>query len=285
MSAEELDAQAHRSPSQSSFDTARTQHPHTRAHQTHGVDTLPAQRLVPVSHSFAEGAPTEHDDLSLVTTVDELRPIVIREQTTAALVVCRARDIVVSLALLAAAAPIMAVLWALVRLDSRGAAVFSHERVGIGGSTFRFFKFRTMWTDARERFPHLYAYEYTPAEIQGLQFKQVVDPRLTRVGRWLRRTSLDELPNLFNVLRGEMTLVGPRPDIPEMQRYYRSDQLPKFAVKPGLTGLAQVKGRNILSFQETIQYDLLYVAGKSFWLDIRILARTVWVVCRQWGAL
>lgn len=249
---------------------------------------LPDQRPAAARGRGAHTGPRplqSRDGLALVHDSGDAPPTVIRQQTAPARALSRVRDIVVSVVLLCVGAPVMLLLWLLIRVDSRGRAVFSHDRVGVGGRTFRFYKFRTMWVDARERFPEYYAYEYSPAEIAALQFKQVVDPRLTRVGRWLRRTSLDELPNLFNVLRGDMTLVGPRPDIPQMQRYYRPDQLAKFAVKPGLTGLAQVRGRNILSFQETIHYDLVYVAGKTFWLDLKILTRTAWVVCRQWGAL
>jgi len=179
----------------------------------------------------------------------------------------------------------MLVLMALIRLDSPGPAVFRHERVSRGAGTFRFAKFRTMYVDARERFPELYAYSYSDDDIQSMKFKLPQDPRLTRVGRWLRRTSLDELPNLFNVLLGHMTLVGPRPEIPEMVRYYTPQQLVKFSVKPGLTGLAQTRGRNILTFQQTLSADLEYVSTRSLTLDIRILVRTLWTVAVQFGAL
>lgn len=196
----------------------------------------------------------------------------------------RAVDIVLSSLLIVLTFPVMAALWVMVRLDSPGPAIFRQERVGAGGRLFRFRKFRTMYADARERFPDLYAYDYSPEDVRTMYFKLPHDPRLTRLGRWLRRTSLDELPNLFCVLRGHMTLVGPRPEIPEMVPYYERSQLPKFSVKPGLTGLAQVSGRNILRFQQTIAHDLDYVARRGFWLDLLILLRTVKAVVLMVGA-
>jgi len=203
----------------------------------------------------------------------------------AAAFVNRTLDIVVSVVTLVVFAPLMLALVALIRLDSSGPAVFRHHRLSRGGGTFRFAKFRTMYVDARERFPELYSYSYTHDDIQSMKFKLPEDPRLTRVGRWLRRTSLDELPNLFNVLLGHMTLVGPRPEIPEMVHYYTPQQLKKFSVKPGLTGLAQTRGRNILTFQQTLSADLEYVATRSLTLDLRILVRTLWTVAVQFGAL
>jgi lipopolysaccharide/colanic/teichoic acid biosynthesis glycosyltransferase len=141
-----------------------------------------------------------------------------------------------------------------------------------------------MWVDARERFPELYAYQYSDDEIRAMFFKVVYDPRLTRIGRHLRKTSLDELPNLINVVRGDMTLVGPRPEIPQMVRYYTPEQLKKFSVKPGLTGLAQVNGRAVLRFQETLVADMEYITRRSARFDMWILLRTVYVVFRRVGA-
>ena len=196
----------------------------------------------------------------------------------------RVTDVVVSALLIALTIPVMFLLWLLVRLDSRGPAIFRQDRVGKDGRVFRFYKFRTMYVDARERFPDLYAYDYSPEDVETMFFKLPHDPRLTRVGRRLRRTSLDELPNLLCVLLGRMTLVGPRPEIPEMVAYYSDAQLAKFSVKPGLTGLAQVSGRNILRFQETIAADLNYVENRSFRHDIVILLRTVKAVILMMGA-
>jgi lipopolysaccharide/colanic/teichoic acid biosynthesis glycosyltransferase len=141
-----------------------------------------------------------------------------------------------------------------------------------------------MHVDARERFPELYAYNYGDEQIQTLKFKIDDDPRVTRVGRWLRQTSLDELPNLWNVLVGDITLVGPRPEIPEMSRYYTREQQRKFLVPPGVTGLAQIRGRGQLTFQETVACDVEYVERRSLWFNLHILWRTFVVVILRRGA-
>jgi lipopolysaccharide/colanic/teichoic acid biosynthesis glycosyltransferase len=138
------------------------------------------------------------------------------------------------------------------------------RRQDLLGQSFVFFKFRTMYEDAQQRFPELYAYRFTREEIKDLKFKEVNDP-----------SSLDELPNFINVLRGEMSIVGPRPDIPEMMRYYSGDQRRKLDAKPGITGLAQIKGRGNLRFQETLKYDIEYVNKQSLLLDIKIIAKTI----------
>lgn len=146
------------------------------------------------------------------------------------------------------------------------------RRVEGYGRPFVFYKFATMYRDARTRFPDLYAYTYTTAQLKTIRFKVPNDPRVPPWAAWLRKSSLDELPNFLNVLRGEMTLVGPRPDIPEMVRYYTLDQHRlKLSVKPGMTGLAQIRGRGDLSFQETLACDLDYVASRSLLLDLQIL--------------
>jgi lipopolysaccharide/colanic/teichoic acid biosynthesis glycosyltransferase len=197
----------------------------------------------------------------------------------------RGADVAISLVLMVLLAPVAVVVGIAVALDSKGPVLFRQDRVGLGGRPFRFVKFRTMYVDARERFPDLYDYRFSPDQLATMYFKLAEDPRLTRFGRWLRRTSLDEIPNLWNVLRGDMTLVGPRPELVEMLTNYSPHQLRKFGVKPGLTGLAQTSGRNILRFQETIAADLYYVQHRSLLLDLKILARTVRQVTRRAGAL
>src|SRR5206468_10922795 len=135
-------------------------------------------------------------------------------------------------------------------------------------------KFRTMYDDARDRFPELYAYDFSDGDFTSSYYKLADDPRNTRVGRWLRRTTLDELPNLFNVLKGDLSLVGPRPELPELVRYYHPEQLMKFSVKSGITGLAQVSGRNNLTIQQQIDADLEYVRRCSFFYDLGLILRT-----------
>lgn len=217
----------------------------------------------------------------------------------------RVVDIVMSVVNLAVSAPLMLIIAIIIRLDSPGPALFRQKRVGrnrrransgdghegpdrrkndCGGEPFEFVKFRSMHIDSRERFPEMYAYRFTDDEIRTLRFKGTDDPRHTRFGRWLRKTSLDELPNLWNVLCGRLTLVGPRPDIPEMTRYYRPEQRRIFDVKPGLTGYAQVRGRCGLLFQQTKDYDLRYVNDRSLLLDARLLLETVVCVITGRGA-
>lgn len=181
-------------------------------------------------------------------------------------------------------APLMLAIGVSIRLDSQGPALFRQLRVGRRGRLFRFVKFRTLYEDSRGRFPELYEYEYTPEEVEDLCFKAPGDPRVTRLGEWLRRTTLDELPNFWNVLTGDMSLVGPRPEIPEMLPYYRREHLGKFLVAPGITGLAQISGRGRLRFLETAELDARYVENRSLGLDVRILLRTAWLILRRDGA-
>lgn len=188
--------------------------------------------------------------------------------------VMRAVEIVLAAMLLALTLPLMLAIALLVKLDSPGPAVFRQKRVGRNGVIFRFAKFRTLYVDAPQRWPELYAYRYTADEVAALHFKLKNDPRVTRVGRWLRKSTLDELPNLWNVLVGDVALVGPRPEIPEMLRYYDEVGLTKFSVRPGVTGLAQVCGRGDLSFRDTVACDVDYVRRRSIALDIEILVRT-----------
>lgn len=197
----------------------------------------------------------------------------------------RGIDIVVALLGLLCSGPCMLAIALLIRIDSRGPALFWQTRLGRGATPFKFVKFRTLCIDARLRFPELYAYQYTDAELEQLPFKQPDDPRVTHVGRWLRRSSLDELPNLWNVLRGDMTLVGPRPEIPEMLQYYHGDMLEVFRVRPGVTGAAQVYGRARLNIAASIRIDVDYLRQRTLKSDLRIIARTVLVVLRREGAV
>lgn len=196
----------------------------------------------------------------------------------------RAIEIVVAGILLVLTLPLMLLVALIVRLDSPGPVVFRQVRIGRNGRLFRFAKFRTLYVDARERWPHLYAYRYTADEVAALHFKLKDDPRVTRVGRWLRTSTLDELPNLWNVLVGDVALVGPRPEIPEMLPYYDSRTLAKFSVRPGITGLAQVRGRGDLSFRDTVEFDVEYVRTRSLGLDIEVLARTFMCTVLRKGA-
>lgn len=190
-------------------------------------------------------------------------------------VITRMMEITLGICTLLIASPIMLLVAILIRLDSPGPVVFRQERIAKGGRLFNFYKFRTLYADARERWPKMYSYEFTPEDIEKYHVKRETDPRVTRVGRWLRKTTLDELPNFINLIRGEVALVGPRPEIPEMLPYYSDDQLIKFAVRPGITGLAQTNGRGNLTFRQTNEWDVRYVQTQSPRLDIKILIRTI----------
>lgn len=179
--------------------------------------------------------------------------------------------------------PVLLIAGVAIRIESKGPAVFRQLRMGQNGEPFTLYKFRGMFIDARERFPELYAYQYSSEELPTLVFHPKDDPRVTRVGRFLRRTSIDEFPNLWNVLRGELSLVGPRPEIPEMLPYYGDAKDIVLSVKPGVTSLAKVRGRDELTFSETLALDLEYVRNRSLELDLKILWWTVIAVLRQDG--
>lgn len=181
-------------------------------------------------------------------------------------------------------APVMLVLAIVIRLGTPGKAIFRQQRLGVNLKPFTFVKFRTMYADALQRFPELYEYSYSEDELNELKFKIVKDPRVTPQGKWLRMSTLDELPNFWNVLTGEMALVGPRPEIPEMLPYYSAGQLQKFTVRPGITGLAQISGRGRLSFQDTVKLDVEYVKRRSLMLDLKILVLTAYKLVTRDGA-
>ncbi|MGH3730096.1 MAG: sugar transferase [Micromonosporaceae bacterium] len=182
--------------------------------------------------------------------------------------------------LLVCLSPLLLTLAMLVRHDSAGPVLFRQVRVGRDGREFTMYKFRTMYVDAEQRLADLMVRE----ERHGVLFKMPDDPRVTPIGRLLRRASLDELPQLCNVLRGDMSLVGPRPPLPREVELYPDDMRRRFVVKPGLTGLWQVSGRSDLSWEETVRLDLRYVESWSLSLDLVILLRTLTAVWRASGA-
>ena len=189
-------------------------------------------------------------------------------------------DRVVAGLALVALAPLLVALAVAVRLETPGAALFRQTRIGRDGRPFTMLKLRTMSVDAEDRRGELAAH----ADPGHVLFKLRTDPRVTRIGRLLRTYSLDELPQLVNVVRGEMALVGPRPPLPDEVARYDADTRRRLAVTPGLTGLWQVSGRSDLSWQESVRLDLRYVENWSLGLDLRILARTVGAVLGHRGA-
>jgi exopolysaccharide biosynthesis polyprenyl glycosylphosphotransferase len=192
----------------------------------------------------------------------------------------RAFDLVVSFLALVVLSPLFLVLALLVRNDSPGPAFFSQERVGLNGRRFHMLKFRSMVVDAETRLPTL----LDRTDGNGVLFKLRSDPRVTRVGAVLRRYSLDELPQLVNVLKGDMSLVGPRPPLAaEVERYDEWTRR-RLLVRPGITGLWQTQGRSNLSWEDSVRLDLYYVENWSLTGDIIILYRTVRSVARAEGA-
>jgi exopolysaccharide biosynthesis polyprenyl glycosylphosphotransferase len=194
----------------------------------------------------------------------------------------RVIDIVGALSGLVFLSPLFVWIAIRIKLDSHGPILFQQERVGREGRRFRILKFRTMTTDAEQRREELRS---RSVYADGRLFKVPDDPRITKVGRWLRHTSLDELPQLVNVLKGEMSLVGPRPPMPCEVELYEAHHYGRFDVKPGMTGPWQVSGRNaLLDFEEVVRIEVDYVRQWSLWSDIRILLATIPVVIRMGGA-
>jgi lipopolysaccharide/colanic/teichoic acid biosynthesis glycosyltransferase len=194
----------------------------------------------------------------------------------------RAFDIVVAAMVLLLLSPLIVVVALAVRLESPGPVFFRQPRVGKDDKPFTMYKFRTMRPDAHGR------QEIVVPQVADFS-RYVFDPleggrQYTRMGRLLRSTSLDELPNLVNVLRGDMSIVGPRPEVPELVEQYLPEYHRRHSVRPGITGLAQVNGRGRLTYEETMDYDLQYVDDHSFVRDLAILARTVPTVLSRRGA-
>ncbi len=178
-------------------------------------------------------------------------------------------DRIVSLIALVILLPIFLVVAFLIKIDSKGPVFFLQERVGKDGKIFKVFKFRTMIVEA-------------PEKTKG-KYIEKSNPYVTRVGKFLRRSGIDELPQLINVLKGEMSLVGPRPTLPYQVAKYNDFQRKRLIMKPGITSWALIHGRNKLTWPERIKLDVWYVENWSFWLDIKILFKTVWVVAKGEG--
>ncbi len=176
--------------------------------------------------------------------------------------------------------PLILIAILAIRLDSNGSAIYRQRRLGLRGRPFTMYKFRTMYDGAERLTPWLRSFD----ETDGPTFKMTDDPRITSVGRWLRRFSIDELPQLFNVLRGEMSLVGPRPPLPSEAARYEAWQRRRLMVKPGLTCIWQVSGRSEIPFERWMRMDLAYIDNWSLWLDIRLCLRTVGAVLGGRGA-
>jgi exopolysaccharide biosynthesis polyprenyl glycosylphosphotransferase len=218
--------------------------------------------------------PINHTDVTFASDQSERRWLVYES------FVKRLVDVALAGLGLIAALPLWLAIAIAIKVDSAGPAIFVQERVGHHGRRFRFYKFRSMYIDAEQRLADVKPHN----EVEGPVFKMRNDPRVSRVGGFLRRTSLDELPQLVNVLKGDMSLVGPRPPLPNEVAQYRPTDLIRLSVRPGLTCLWQVNGRSNVGFDQWMEYDREYVRSMSLWLDLRILARTVGAVLSMRGA-
>jgi lipopolysaccharide/colanic/teichoic acid biosynthesis glycosyltransferase len=194
----------------------------------------------------------------------------------------RVLDLVISIPLLILTSPLWLFIVVWIKLDSPGPAIFKQQRVGLKGELFTIYKFRTMVPNAeavmKEKIEQLKKEgQFDP---DNFIFQEKDDPRVTGSGRFLRKTSLDELPQLLNIINGTMSLVGPRPEVPEIVEQYTPEQRQRLDMLPGVTGLAQINGRSELTLSETISYDLEYVRNWSIYKDVQILIRTFFVVLK-----
>ncbi|WP_290756861.1 MULTISPECIES: sugar transferase [unclassified Exiguobacterium] len=191
------------------------------------------------------------------------------------LVLKRTFDIICSFLGILVLSPLLIILAIIIKMEDRKASIFfAQDRVGLNGKRFRMYKFRSMVSDAEERLNNLLQHN----EIAGAMFKMSNDPRVTKVGRFIRKTSLDELPQLWNVLLGDMSLVGPRPPLPREVAEYTSYDLQRLSVTPGCTGLWQVSGRSNIGFKEMVDLDILYIKSRTFMMDLKIIIKTVGVM-------
>lgn len=195
-------------------------------------------------------------------------------------IVKRILDIILSLIGIIILSPIYLILFIWIKVDSKGSALFKQTRVGKDGRNFTIYKFRTMVVNAEKKSQ----LEINPEDISNFVFQSKSDNRVTKAGAFLRKTSLDEIPQLFNVLIGNMSLVGPRPEIPEVVKHYPKEYEQRLLVTPGITGLAQVSGRGEIELGKTVYYDVTYIKNFSVVYDIKILFKTAISVIKRDGA-
>ncbi|MEI6167587.1 MAG: sugar transferase [bacterium] len=186
----------------------------------------------------------------------------------------RCTDVILAILGIALTLPLWALIALAVKLSSKGPVFFTQERAGLNGHPFRMFKFRSMVVDAEDRLKHLVSIE----ELAEPVYKIKDDPRVTRIGRLLRRFGLDELPQLLNVIRGEMSLVGPRPEVVQLAERYNENERRRLLVKPGITGYQQIHNRGMPDMAARLVYDFYYLRNRSNILDVWILAMTVFVI-------
>ena len=186
----------------------------------------------------------------------------------------RSIDVICSIIGLISLSPIFLIVSILIRLESKGEIIFKQKRVGLNGEEFEIYKFRSMVANAEELKEKL----AEENEMSGPMFKMKDDPRITKVGKFIRKTSIDELPQLINVVKGEMSLVGPRPSLPKEVEEFEEWMNERLLVKPGLTCYWQVSGRNNIDFEDWMKLDIKYVRERNFWLDIKLILKTILVL-------
>ena len=196
------------------------------------------------------------------------------------LVIKRIIDVICALCGILLLIPVMIVVAIWIKLESKGAIFFKQERVGQNGKLFLMYKFRSMCTDAEYLLDKL----QDKNEMSGPMFKIKNDPRVTKAGKFIRKTSIDELPQLFNILRGEMSIVGPRPSLPKEVAQFTSFQKQRLVAKPGLTCYWQVRGRSDVSFEEWMEMDVQYIEERNTWIDISLIFMTMGVLFGDEGA-
>jgi len=230
--------------------------------------------------------PENFDEPSSVLNVSHIGDIPLltykeRVRHPAELALKRLFDCVISLISLILLFPLFVIIATIIKLDSHGSIFYIQKRIGLKGRSFNFYKFRSMRKNADDDKAALMDKNEMS---DGIMFKIKKDPRVTQIGRLLRKYSLDELPQLMNVLKGDMSLIGPRPPLSDEVNKYTADQMQRLSIRPGMTGLSQVKGRSNLAFKKWVKWDLWYIDNWSFWLDMRILWWTIPVAMKGKGA-
>ena len=246
--------------------------------------TLPGFSQIPLTCRTGE-APDIYDGLAWKNPSETMGefptiPLHCGRVTELGLVFKRVLDVVFGAAALVLLSPLLGAIAAAIKLDSAGVVFYASNRIGKKGRVFRCVKFRTMVADAERRQAELMPMN----ERDGVLFKVANDPRVTKLGRWLRKYSLDELPQFWNVLKGEMSVVGPRPPLASEVQEYQLSHLRRLDVTPGITGLWQVQGRQDPSFANYVTLDVTYIDNWSVWLDFKIMLRTIGVVLAGTGA-
>jgi exopolysaccharide biosynthesis polyprenyl glycosylphosphotransferase len=190
-------------------------------------------------------------------------------------------DILLSLIGIVILLPVFLIIILIIKIDSKGPSIFKQIRVGKNGKPFTIYKFRTMVINAESK----RELDIDPENVKNFVFQSKNDDRITKIGEFLRKSSLDETPQLFNVLIGNMSIVGPRPEIPDVVKYYSDNYRQRLLVTPGITGLAQVSGRGEIELGKTIYFDLKYIKKFSLWLDVKIFFKTIFSVFQGTGAV